>query len=140
MKRSYIVIAALSIFSIQTATAQDKTYQDMQDAGFGDTAKLMQSMTPAQRQMVMQRAAAAQQNLQKLTPQQQEQLRQKLRTTQDTIQMDRIDPNKLNTSQIKTSQDQMKDLDTYQTKYQKGQLTNSAVKPNPHPDNGNTNQ
>jgi hypothetical protein len=126
-KTMYATVIGLMIST--AAMAAEINYSAMTDAGFGDVAELLKSMTPEQQEAILKQAAVKQEDLDKLSQEDADKLREQLRATADTIHIDKIDPAKLDVSKTKSTEQIKKDLETYQQKYEKGQIKNSAVKP-----------
>ena len=78
--------------SCGAAQAETINYESISQEGFGDVAKLLQSMTPAQRDMLMKQVAQKEKDVQKLSPAQLEQLRTQLRAIAVNIDFNKIDP------------------------------------------------
>jgi hypothetical protein len=128
VRKLLLVGIFLSTFA---AHAQEINYNAISAAGFGDVARLLREMTPEQREAVLQQAAIKQQELQRMSPAEVEKLREQLRASGNTIEMEKIDPSKLDPNKSKSAAEIQNDLQTYQDKYQRGQIRNEVVKPAP---------
>lgn len=64
-----------------------------------------------------------------MSPAEVEKLREQLRASGNTIEMEKIDPSKLDPNKSKSAAEIQNDLQTYQDKYQRGQIRNDVVKP-----------
>jgi hypothetical protein len=96
---------------------------------FSDVWQLLSSMSPEQRTAVFEEAGVKEQDLKKLSPDQLDALDDQLHNIAGTIEFGKIDPDKLNTDKIKSTQNTMGDLNTYQQKYDQGKINNAVIKP-----------
>ena len=122
------VVAGILLWSV-AAQAAEIDYAAISAAGFDDVAKLLQSMSPAQQQAVLDQAAVKQQDLQQMTPTELEALRAQLRAAGDTVDMEKIDPENLDVTKSKTAAEIQSDLKIYSNKYQQNQLHNDVLRP-----------
>jgi tRNA U34 5-carboxymethylaminomethyl modifying GTPase MnmE/TrmE len=123
-------LAFLSLFwfcFFQGALAQDPNYQSMNKEGFGGVARLLESMTPQQRDAILKQAQANMGDLEKMSPQERQKLVAQMKQIAATIDFDKVDPAKLDPSKATGVAGNQKNFNTYQKKYEKGQIKNSVV-------------
>lgn len=125
------MLAAGLFFVTMVAYAQDIDYQAISNEGFGDVAELLRSMTPEQQKEILKQAAIKQQDLKKMSPEELRALKSQLRAVGDTFYMHKIDPEKLDASNSKSTQEIQADLNRYQKKYKQNHIRNDVVKPAP---------
>ena len=129
--RKLAAIAVMFSLSSSAAYAQKIDYDALDKEGYGDIAEMLRSMTPQERASVLEEAGAKQEDLQKLSPEQLDHLDTQLHKEAGTIDFQKVDPEKLNTSKTKPTPTIMKDLNTYQQKYDEGKIDNAVIKPPP---------
>ncbi len=103
--------------SVNHRATADVDYGAMEASGFGNVADLLKSMTPEQRQQVLELAAKRQKELERMTPGQRKRLEAQLLEITNMIEGDvgfgNIDPAKLNTAKSKNLQGTLADIETY---------------------------
>ncbi len=128
LMKPFFVFFCAYLLQAGLAYAQvDSNYEGLSEEGFGGVSRLLQSMTPQQREKILKQANANMADLQKLSPQQQDQLLQQMRAISKTIDFDKIDPAKVDTSKTQSVAATQKNLNTYQQKYQRGVIKNGVV-------------
>ena len=122
------ILAMMSLLCSMPAMAAEINYTAVNEAGFSDVAELLKSMTPEQQAEIMRQASIKQKELAKLTPEQLEALRTQLCAVGNTIAINKVDPEKLDPSKSKSTENISKDMKSYQDKKSQGKIKNAVVK------------
>jgi tRNA U34 5-carboxymethylaminomethyl modifying GTPase MnmE/TrmE len=122
------VLALIFIFSLHHgAYAQEPNYQSMNKEGFAGVARLLESMTPQQRDAILKQAQASMGDLEKMSPQERQKLVEQMKQIAATIDFDKVDPAKIDPSKATGVSGDQKNFNTYQKKHKKGLIKNGVV-------------
>lgn len=129
MRALCFIAVSTMFFSAHGALAQSQPHATT-NPDFKDVMRLFSSMTPEQQRAIFAQASINEKDIKNMSPSEKEALLLKMHQTADTLNMDKIDPNKLDVSQVKNTKAIQNDMETYQTKRQQGFLKpNEVVKP-----------
>ncbi|MCE3233739.1 MAG: hypothetical protein K0R98_1996, partial [Rickettsiaceae bacterium] len=111
MKKYFLILALIFAAPAFSADTNGIDTKSIEAEGFGEISKILERMTPEQREQVKKQAAQMQEELEKMTPAEREALLEQARNTLKTIDTSKVDVKKIDASKGKNLKGIQEDLD-----------------------------